>query len=120
MEGYNAQLDKDKEGKQQLLSVTKNDEEQFQSLLARLKADAASINAALGNIGAKIGPVNKGDIIYVLTPLKWYRYKVWQIQTVYPSNVSTVAPTKKEVLTLFTCSGFFDEKRLIVKAIPVK
>ena len=63
LEGYTAQLDKDKAGKQQLLDVTKNDEVQFQSLLARLRADAASINAALGNVGVKIGTVNKGDII---------------------------------------------------------
>lgn len=63
LEGYNSQLDRDKKDKEQLLSVTKNDEAQFQSLLARLKADAASINQALGNIGAKIGPVNKGDVI---------------------------------------------------------
>ncbi len=63
LEVYNSQLDKDKEGKEQLLSVTKNDEASFQSLLGRLRADAASINQALGNIGAKIGPVNKGDVI---------------------------------------------------------
>lgn len=63
LETYNAQLDRDRESKEQLLSVTKNDEAQFQSLLARLKADAASINQALGNIQTKIGPVNKGDVI---------------------------------------------------------
>lgn len=63
LEAFDAQLEKERAGKQQLLSVTKNDEAQFQSLLARLKADAASINTALGNIGAKIGPVNKGDVI---------------------------------------------------------
>jgi peptidoglycan hydrolase CwlO-like protein len=63
LEGYQEQLDADKEGKEQLLAVTKNDEARFQELLARLRADAASINAALGNISAKIGPVNKGDII---------------------------------------------------------
>jgi len=63
LETYDSQLDKDKASKEQLLAVTKNDEVQFQSLLSRLKADAASINQALGNIGAKIGPVNKGDVI---------------------------------------------------------
>lgn len=63
LEGYKAQLDQDKAGKEQLLSVTKNDEDKFQELLARLKADAASINAALGSISEKIGPVNKGDVI---------------------------------------------------------
>lgn len=63
LESYNIQLDKDKKGKEQLLAVTKNDEVKFQELLARLKADAASINVALGNISEKIGPVNKGDVI---------------------------------------------------------
>ncbi len=63
LEGFNKQLDAAKAGKEQLLSVTKNDEEKFQELLVRLKADVASINLAIGNIGEKIGPVNKGDVI---------------------------------------------------------
>ena len=63
LEGYSVQLDTEKEGKEQLLAITKNDEVKFQELLARLRADAASINVALGNISAKIGTVNKGDII---------------------------------------------------------
>lgn len=63
LESYQAQLDTEKAGKEQLLAVTKNDEVKFQELLARLKADAASINIALGNINAKIGSVNKGDVI---------------------------------------------------------
>ncbi len=63
LENYQAQLDTEKAGKEQLLAVTKNDEAKFQELLARLKADAVSINIALGNINAKIGSVNKGDII---------------------------------------------------------
>lgn len=63
LETYNKQLDQDRASKEQLLNVTKNDEANFQSLLARLKADAASINQALGNIETKIGPVNKGDVI---------------------------------------------------------
>ena len=61
-----------------------------------------------------------GEIIYVFTKTGWYRYKVSEIQKVYPKDIATVAPTKDEVLTLFTCSGFFDEKRLIVKAKPIK
>ena len=50
-------------GKVDLLTVTQNDETKFQQELARLRADAASINVAIGNIGYKIGSVNKGDII---------------------------------------------------------
>jgi LPXTG-site transpeptidase (sortase) family protein len=62
--------------------------------------------------------IKKDDIVYVLTHERWYRYKVREIKTVYPNDVTTVAPSKNEILTLFTCSGFFDEKRLIVKAYP--
>lgn len=63
--------------------------------------------------------VKKDEIIYVFTKDRWFRYKVSDIRTVYPKDVATVAPTKREELTLFTCSGFFDEKRLIVKASPI-
>ena len=63
--------------------------------------------------------VKKEDIVYVFTKDRWYRYKVGEIKIVYPNEIETVAPSEKEVLTLFTCSGFFDEKRLIVKAVPM-
>ncbi|EKD65372.1 MAG: hypothetical protein ACD_50C00112G0016 [uncultured bacterium] len=62
--------------------------------------------------------VKQDDAVYVLTNDQWYKYKVSETVDVYPSDITTVAPTDSEVLTLFTCSGFFDEKRLIVKAIP--
>lgn len=45
------------------LTVVKNDESRYQEELRRLQADAASISTALGNIGAKIGNVAKGEII---------------------------------------------------------
>src|SRR3989344_2385728 len=62
----------------------------------------------------------KDDVVYVFTKDQWYKYKVSEIKNVYPNNVEIVAPTDNDVLTLFTCSGFFDEKRLIVKALPTK
>ena len=63
LEAYTAQLDQEKRGKQELLAATQNDEKKFQELLNRLRADAASISRAIGNIGEKLGPVNKGDVI---------------------------------------------------------
>jgi LPXTG-site transpeptidase (sortase) family protein len=62
--------------------------------------------------------VKKDDVVYLFTKEKWHRYKVAEIKTVYPNDITVIQPTKDEVLTLFTCSGFFDEKRLIVKALP--
>ncbi len=63
LEVYTAQLDGQKDEKEEILAATKNDEAKFQQLLARLKADAESISRAVGNIGYKIGPVNKGEVI---------------------------------------------------------
>ncbi len=62
--------------------------------------------------------VKLGDIIYVFTKDKWYRYKVNKIDAVYPNQTEVIQPTKNEVLTLYTCTGFTDEKRLIVTALP--
>lgn len=62
--------------------------------------------------------IKKDDEVYVLTEDKKYKYLVSEITSVYPNDITTVAPTDSEILTLFTCSGFFDDKRLIVKAIP--
>ncbi len=56
-------LEKQKSNKENLLRVTQNDEKKYQDLLATLKADAESISRALAALGAKIGPVKKGDMI---------------------------------------------------------
>ena len=57
-----------------------------------------------------------GDKVYILTGDKWLSYKVKEIKTVLPKNLEVIAPTPDETLTLFTCSGFADSKRLIVIA----
>lgn len=56
------------------------------------------------------------QIIYVMTKDKWYSYEIMDIKEVLPSQIEVVAPTSDETLTLFTCSGFSDSKRLIVIA----
>ncbi len=56
--------------------------------------------------------------IYVLTKSHWYVYQVADIKSVDPSDISVIAQTAHPTLTLYTCSGFVDEKRLIVTAKP--
>ncbi|MCL4339046.1 sortase [Patescibacteria group bacterium] len=60
--------------------------------------------------------VKDGEDVYVFTSDKWYQYKIDNIQEVLPSQTEVIAPTKDEVLTLYTCTGFADSKRLIVTA----
>lgn len=60
--------------------------------------------------------IKKGDKVYVLTQDNWFAYEVKEIKTVLPSQIEVIAPTPDETLTLYTCSGFADSKRLIVTA----
>ena len=58
--------------------------------------------------------IEKGFSIYVLTSEGWYDYEVIEIKEVYPNEIEVIEPTDDERLTLYTCSGFTDSKRLIV------
>lgn len=66
LERYQGQLAEQKKAKVELLRVTQNDENKFQSLIAKLRADADSLARAFAAGGARIGPVNKGDRIAVV------------------------------------------------------
>ena len=56
-------LSQQKKGKEERLSVTRNDEKKFQQLLAAAQSDIASITQALAKAGVKIGKVATGDVI---------------------------------------------------------
>lgn len=63
MEKYEIQLAEQQKAKAELLKITENDENKYQNTLKQLRAEIASIQQAISNVGAKIGPVNKGDVI---------------------------------------------------------
>ena len=58
----------------------------------------------------------ESDQIYVLTKDHWYEYMVNEILIVNPDQIDVINPTQDETLTLYTCSGYFDTQRLVVKA----
>ena len=62
--------------------------------------------------------IREDDSIYVMTNDRWYRYRVSETKTVSPDQVEVIRPTSEATLTLFTCSGFLDTKRLVVVAKP--
>lgn len=47
---------------------------------------------------------------------KIYNYKVYSIESIKPYQVEKIETNIKDTITLFTCDGWFDEKRLVVKA----
>lgn len=60
--------------------------------------------------------IKNGMKIYVFNQDKYFSYEVKEIKEVLPNQIETIAPTIDETLTLYTCSGFEDSKRLIVTA----
>ena len=60
--------------------------------------------------------IKQGAKIEVYAGEDKYTYEVTEIKEVTPTQIEVIAPTQDETLTLYTCSGFSDSKRLIVVA----
>ena len=61
--------------------------------------------------------VKKGEIIKLYSEdHKVYTYEVVNILVVNPTQVELLAPTKSELITIYTCIGFADLKRLVIQA----
>lgn len=74
------------------------------------------------NKGSIFGPLltaRKGDIIKVETETgSAFEYQIEEVLNVKPDQIEVVLPTEDEVLTVYTCTGFLDTSRLIIKAKP--
>lgn len=67
---------------------------------------------------APLKNITPGTTVYVLTNDRWHEYRITTIRTVLPDETEVIEPTEAETLTLFTCTGFLDTKRLVVTALP--
>lgn len=63
LDGQKSSLDSQRKQKSILLEVTKNNEQNYQRALAQSKLDQQVIQNALFNLGTKLGPVKKGEVI---------------------------------------------------------
>ena len=67
-----------------------------------------------------LASITDGAVITITTENgQQFSYQVANTQTVSPETISVVAPTETEVLTLYTCAGWFDSQRFVVQAKPV-
>lgn len=65
----------------------------------------------------KIKNIKAGDVITLVGQNALvYQYQVFETLTVTPEEIEHVLPTDTEQLTIYTCSGFADTKRFIIKA----
>lgn len=51
---------------------------------------------------------------------KILNYEVVSKEIVSPNRIDLVSPTNTEELTIYTCTGFADTKRVVVKAKPIE
>ncbi|MBP9700753.1 sortase [Candidatus Woesebacteria bacterium] len=64
--------------------------------------------------------VHVNDVITLTTSNgSLHSYKVIKRAITSPTQVELLQPTTKEVLTVYTCTGFLDSQRLIVQALPL-
>lgn len=72
--------------------------------------------AILGNIRAYKG----GEIITLTMSDGTKReYRVKDMRQLPPDKTDLLAPTLVETLTIYTCSGFMDSQRFVVRAFPI-
>ncbi len=57
-------------------------------------------------------------VLLMTTDGKTHQYKVASVTEVSPDDTRLLQPTLTETLTLYTCSGFLDSKRFVVRALP--
>jgi LPXTG-site transpeptidase (sortase) family protein len=68
----------------------------------------------------KLAFIKNGDVISITSANgALHRYKVVTTTEVNVSDVQLLQPTGTEALTLYTCSGWFDSKRFVVRATPI-
>ena len=72
------------------------------------------------NIFDNLDTADIGDTIILTDVLGYqYAYRVDSISVVSSKNIEIISPTYYEVLTIYTCTGFLDSKRLVLRASPV-
>jgi len=50
---------------------------------------------------------------------KEHRYQIETLATTHPTDVSWIQPTNRELLTVYTCTGFANSRRFIIQAQPL-
>lgn len=71
------------------------------------------------NIFGSLKSLKIDDIIEVMTLDGITKtYQVFDLATVSPEENGYLFPTNREQLTIYTCIGFLDKDRLIVRAVP--
>jgi sortase A len=90
------------------------------SALPGTKGNTVIYGHNLKRIFGKLPYIDFGQKITIKTQDgNMYQYKVTDKFLVNPDRVDLVSPTNFEELTIYTCTGFMDSKREVIKAVPI-
>lgn len=70
------------------------------------------------NLLNKLHGVKPGDAIFITAKNKTTQFMVRFVAVVGPRESSVYAPSGDTRLTIYTCTGFLDRKRLVITAFP--
>lgn len=74
-----------------------------------------------GAIFKDLGNLRQGDLVFIDTPERTYRYQVTSIRIVTPKETGVMDPTREPTLTLITCyPPLVDTHRIVVSASFVR
>lgn len=69
------------------------------------------------NLFANLNQIKKGDLIFVKDNKgKEFAYRVFSVEKINPRDLGALYSDEENIVTLFTCDGWFDSERLLVKA----
>ena len=71
------------------------------------------------NLLKNLKNVTEGDTIEFFQAGSIYRYKVVSANNVTPDQTHIMSQTDDDRVTIFTCSGFLDSKRLVITAVKI-
>ena len=73
------------------------------------------------NLFGNLKAINEGDVITIKDNKgKEFSYTVFLKENINPRDLKKLYSDEKDILTLFTCDGWFDQERLLVKARLIK
>lgn len=68
------------------------------------------------NLFGNLKKIQKGDLLVIKDNAdKDFIYKVYLIENIDPRDIKRLFSEEKDIVTLFTCDGWFDQERLLVR-----
>ncbi|KKQ96680.1 MAG: hypothetical protein A3C27_03015 [Candidatus Levybacteria bacterium RIFCSPHIGHO2_02_FULL_39_36] len=73
------------------------------------------------NLFGNLKKVKKDDLVLIKNQTgKDFTYKVYFVASIDPRDIKKLYSEEKDIITLFTCDGWFDQERLLVRAKLIK